>query len=200
MNESNFVTKQILRLKIKIFFNQVVHVKTSHPSRPTVVLVKNIERAFKDSDISSIESLSDSEENESDDKSADKSTTCNDDLDVLDGHAQTITLDPEPVRDPVDDGLVGHSLFRCGNAECQFSAERVFEFRDHISICEFSANAVYLDCYHCKKPFKHVNTLIDHLKNHGLKRFIHILYRIPFSFPSLALSFSLKPSCHAKSH
>ena len=39
-----------------------------------------------------------------------------------------------------------------------------------VSICEFSVNALYLDCYHCRKPFKHVTTLIDHLKNHGLKR------------------------------
>ena len=30
------------------------------------------------------------------------------------------------------DGLVGRDLFRCGNSECQFSAEMVFEFKDHV--------------------------------------------------------------------
>ena len=34
----------------------------SHPDRPTIVLVKMIERSFRDSDLSSVSSLSDSEE------------------------------------------------------------------------------------------------------------------------------------------
>ncbi len=166
---------------------QVVHVKTSHPSKPTVVLVKNIERAFKDSDISSIESFSDSEEYEMEERSSGKSTT-DDHFNDASIPAETRTVNVEPVEDSAEDGLVGHSLFRCGNAECQFSAERVYEFRDHISICEYSVNAIYLDCFHCKKPFKHVNTLIDHLKNHGLKRWRLFLIHVFNSYTLILIT------------
>ena len=64
-------------------------------------------------------------------------------------------------------GLEGRDLFRCGNAECGFFAEYVADFRDHVAICDFSTDALYLVCYHCQKQSKHVATLVDHLKSHG---------------------------------
>ena len=69
------------------------------------------------------------------------------------------------------DGYEGHDLFKCGNDECGFSADAVSDFRDHLAICEFSVDALYLTCFHCKKQIKHVATLVEHLKTHGLKRY-----------------------------
>ena len=40
-----------------------------------------------------------------------------------------------------------------------------------MAICEFSVDALYLTCVHCQKQFKHVATLVEHLKTHGLKRY-----------------------------
>ena len=45
------------------------------------------------------------------------------------------------------------------------------DFRDHVAICEFTCDALYLICFHCQKQFKHVATLVEHLKTHGLKRY-----------------------------
>ena len=69
------------------------------------------------------------------------------------------------------EGLVGAGLYRCGNAECGFSASHVSDFRDHVAICEFSVNQMYLACRHCDKQFKHVPTLLEHLKTHGVRRY-----------------------------
>lgn len=71
----------------------------------------------------------------------------------------------------IQDGLEGKELFRCGNKECEFSAEQVADFRDHVAICEYSVDALYLICYHCQKQSKHVATLVDHMKTHGRKRY-----------------------------
>ena len=61
------------------------------------------------------------------------------------------------------DGLEGQNLFKCGNElgglKCEFSGETVSDFRDHVAICEFSVDALYLTCVHCQKQFKHVATL-----------------------------------------
>ena len=69
------------------------------------------------------------------------------------------------------DGLEGRDLLRCGNGACEFSAENIPDFKDHMAICEFSVDALYLSCFHCQKQSKHVATLVDHLKTHGLKRY-----------------------------
>ena len=66
-----------------------------------------------------------------------------------------------------EEGLEGKDLFRCGNTECGFRAEYVADFRDHVAICDYSADSLYLICFHCKKQCKHVATLVDHLKQHG---------------------------------
>ena len=64
-----------------------------------------------------------------------------------------------------EEGLEGRDLFRCGNAGCEFRAENVADFRDHVAICDFTD--LHLICYHCQKQSKHVATLVDHLKSHG---------------------------------
>ena len=50
-----------------------------------------------------------------------------------------------------------HGLYRCGNAECEFAAAHVSDFRDHdhVAICELSVNQMYLACFPCDKQFKH---------------------------------------------
>ena len=57
------------------------------------------------------------------------------------------------------------------------------DFRNHVAICDFSTDALYLVCYHCQKQSKHVATLVDHLKSHG--KFYGIL------FPKIARDLSL---------
>ena len=45
------------------------------------------------------------------------------------------------------------------------------DFKDHLQICELSEDSTYLNCAHCDRSFKHVGTLMDHLKGHGPKRY-----------------------------
>ena len=66
---------------------------------------------------------------------------------------------------------MGAGLYRCGNAGCEFAAAHVSDFRDHVAICELSVNQMYLACFHCDKQFKHVPTLLEHLKTHGVRRY-----------------------------
>lgn len=95
-----------------------------------------------------------------------------DDDDEVDENTSEEVSKVVPVEEIVEaEGLEGRRLFRCGNAECEFSAETVSDFRDHVAICEWSVDAVYLTCFHCKKHLKHMATLVDHLKTHGLKRY-----------------------------
>ena len=86
--------------------------------------------------------------------------------------SEQVLVDPndakkEDLKPREEEGLEGRDLFRCGNAECGFFAEYVADFRDHVAICDFSTDALYLVCYHCQKQSKHVATLVDHLKSHG---------------------------------
>ena len=66
---------------------------------------------------------------------------------------------------------MGAGLYRCGNAGCAFSAPQVSDFRDHLLTCELSVDQMYLACFHCDKQFKHVPTLMEHLKTHGVRRY-----------------------------
>ena len=79
----------------------------------------------------------------------------------------------EEMKENLDvvDGLEGRDLLRCGNGACEFSADNIPDFKDHMAICEFSVDALYLSCFHCQKQSKHVATLVDHLKTHGRKRY-----------------------------
>ena len=69
------------------------------------------------------------------------------------------------------DGLTGADLYRCGNQDCDFSTDLAPDFKDHLAICEFVEDSTYLNCAHCERSFKHVGTLLDHMKGHGPKRY-----------------------------
>ena len=71
-----------------------------------------------------------------------------------------------------DKGFAGIGLYRCGNQNCNFKAGNVISFKLHISSCSLSRPGNYLTCFHCRKQLKHVPTLLDHLKSHGLKRYL----------------------------
>ena len=68
-------------------------------------------------------------------------------------------------------GLTGADLYRCANKDCGFSTDVASDFKDHLQICELSEDSTYLNCAHCDRSFKHVGTLMDHLKGHGPKRY-----------------------------
>ena len=98
--------------------------------------------------------------------------TTTSDHDADNDKSEQVLVDPndakkEDLKPREEEGLEGCDLFRCGNAECGFFAEYVADFRDHVAICDFSTDALYLVCYHCQKQSKHVATLVDHLKSHG---------------------------------
>jgi hypothetical protein len=40
-----------------------------------------------------------------------------------------------------------------------------------VLVCELSVENLYYTCFHCAKQFKHVPTLLEHLRSHALKRF-----------------------------
>ena len=76
------------------------------------------------------------------------------------------------ISNNVDKGFAGIELYRCGNRGCSFKAGNVLSFKFHITSCSLSQVGNYLTCFHCKKQLKHVPTLLEHLKSHGLKRYL----------------------------
>ena len=122
----------------------VLHMKLSHrkKSQMSNVIIRQVEPT-KEEDLE--------EEEESDQEMEETAKVENSETDV--------------------DGLEGRDLLRCGNGACEFSADNIPDFKDHMAICEFSVDALYLSCFHCQKQSKHVATLVDHLKTHGRKRY-----------------------------
>ena len=72
----------------------------------------------------------------------------------------------------LDRELFGADLYRCGNDNCNFSAEFLYVFRAHLSTCDLSNQELgFYTCCHCKKQLKHIPTLLEHLKTHGPRRY-----------------------------
>ena len=84
------------------------------------------------------------------------------------------SLEEEDVNDSIEmeKGFAGLDLYRCGNRSCGFRAGNVISFKLHLTSCNFSQVGNYLTCFHCTKQLKHVPTMLEHLKCHGLKRYI----------------------------
>jgi hypothetical protein len=74
--------------------------------------------------------------------------------------------------DELEKGFAGLDLYRCGNRNCSFRAGNVISFKLHLTSCHFSQVGNYLTCFHCAKQLKHVPTMLEHLKSHGLKRYL----------------------------
>jgi hypothetical protein len=74
----------------------------------------------------------------------------------------------------VDDdnvGLSGSLLYQCGYVTCAFTAEDSSLLKDHLLVCDLARASSSLTCVHCKKQFKYVSSLIEHLRTHGTRRF-----------------------------
>ena len=79
---------------------------------------------------------------------------------------------PKTSRLIEETGLKEHSLYRCGNINCDFSASTAAEFKDHIPGCEHSDPLHHFSCYHCHSEHNHLQSLLEHLKTHSLKRYL----------------------------
>lgn len=75
------------------------------------------------------------------------------------------------VEDTEDTGLSGSMLYRCGYVTCTFSAENSSLLKDHLLVCDLARASSSLTCVHCKKQFKYVTSLLEHLRTHGTRRF-----------------------------
>jgi hypothetical protein len=92
-----------------------------------------------------------------------------------------------------------HPICRCANPSCDFSAGSVSSFKDHVLVCELSVENLYYTCFHCAKQFKHVPTLLEHLRSHALKRFFcglcdHKVNR-PVQLPSTGTAAAYRYGC-----
>lgn len=74
-------------------------------------------------------------------------------------------------EDTDDTGLSGSMLYQCGYVTCTFSAEVSSLLKDHLLVCDLARASSSLTCVHCKKQFKYVNSLLEHLRTHGTRRF-----------------------------
>lgn len=70
-----------------------------------------------------------------------------------------------------DVGLSGSTLYQCGYVTCTFTAEDSSLLKDHLLVCDLARASSSLTCVHCKKQFKYVASLIEHLRTHGIRRF-----------------------------
>jgi hypothetical protein len=75
------------------------------------------------------------------------------------------------MEDTDDAGLSGSMLYQCGYVTCTFSAEVSSLLKDHLLVCDLARASSSLTCVHCKKQFKYVNSLLEHLRTHGTRRF-----------------------------
>lgn len=75
------------------------------------------------------------------------------------------------MEDIDDTGLSGSMLYQCGYVTCTFSAEVSSLLKDHLLVCDLARASSSLTCVHCKKQFKYVNSLLEHLRTHGTRRF-----------------------------
>ncbi|TRY71102.1 hypothetical protein TCAL_15037 [Tigriopus californicus] len=82
------------------------------------------------------------------------------------------------------DGLEGTDLFQCGGKNCDYAGEQVVQLKDHLVTCLMSQSS--LSCPHCDMSFKHVPTLLEHLKTHGKKRYSCSLCSFRCSIPMVA--------------
>ena len=69
-------------------------------------------------------------------------------------------------------GLRDQQLYRCGNSECSASASCAAEFREHLLHCPHSDPLHTFSCYHCQAEHNHLNSLMEHLKTHALRRYL----------------------------
>jgi hypothetical protein len=83
----------------------------------------------------------------------------------------TETSQNELSEDINDTGLSGSMLYQCGYVTCTFSAEVSSLLKDHLLVCDLARASSSLTCVHCKKQFKYVNSLLEHLRTHGTRRF-----------------------------
>lgn len=75
------------------------------------------------------------------------------------------------MEDIEDTGLSGSMLYRCGYVTCNFSAENSSLLKDHLLVCDLARASSSLTCVHCKKQFKYVSSLLEHVRTHGTRRF-----------------------------
>lgn len=80
-------------------------------------------------------------------------------------------LSAAEMEDIDDTGLSGSMLYQCGYVTCSFSAEVLSLLKDHLLVCDLARASSSLTCVHCKKQFKYVNSLLEHLRTHGTRRF-----------------------------
>lgn len=87
----------------------------------------------------------------------------------------------KPVSMESLEGLEGRGLFQCGAQDCGFAGENVVQLKEHLATCLKSQSS--LKCPHCDMSFKHVPTLLEHLKTHGKKRYACSLCSFRCSIP-----------------
>ncbi|XP_067015656.2 uncharacterized protein [Anabrus simplex] len=68
-------------------------------------------------------------------------------------------------------GFSGEQLYRCGNATCNYAASDAATLREHLLICDMSRDCSVLICVHCQRQFKQINSLLEHLRIHGVCRY-----------------------------
>ncbi|KAF0300554.1 RE1-silencing transcription factor [Amphibalanus amphitrite] len=75
---------------------------------------------------------------------------------------------PSPPGEPAP--LLAEDLYRCGNPRCYERFPTLPSFKDHMLSCPHGENGVLL-CFHCPKQVKHVGTALEHIRQHGPKRY-----------------------------
>ena len=68
-------------------------------------------------------------------------------------------------------GLKDRELYRCGNPECHHSSTTASEYKDHLLKCPHYDPLMPYSCPHCPVELNHLQSLLEHLKTHALKRY-----------------------------
>ena len=150
----------------------VLHSKAKHPLKPVLVNVRHV-KTRDDLGIGEDEMSVSSEDEKEEEPLADEKVLTHEEQNNTDQMEEDSRKNDEPtISSDVDKGFAGIELYRCGNRGCSFKAGNVLSFKFHITSCSLSQVGNYLTCFHCKKQLKHVPTLLEHLKSHGLKRYL----------------------------
>ena len=92
------------------------------------------------------------------------------DDEVMDAADDALDIRKENVIE--ETGLKEHELYRCGNLNCNFTASNPSDFKDHILNCVHSDPLHHFSCFHCGEEHNHLQSLLEHLKTHSLRRYL----------------------------
>ena len=146
----------------------LIHQSQVHPGEtPEIHMRRILVQESEESDLSSSEDTDLESEADSELSDFDKHFY-DDDIESL----STLENIKNSSSAPVEPGLKERDLYRCGNPGCRYRCSTAAEYKDHLLKCDLYNPLMPYSCPHCPVELNHLQSLLEHLKSHALKRYL----------------------------